>query len=227
MSATGIWAVLPVKNIENAKQRLSPTLAPEERRALFQAMVEDVLSALAAGPGLAGIMMVTRDPEAIRLGERYGARVLIEEANLGHSEASTLAAQTLAAQGVAGMLQIPGDLPAVTADDVAAVLDAHGEAPAMTIAPSRDDRGSNALACSPPDLLPFRFGEDSFHPHCARARELGVEPTVVRRPGLGLDIDTPDDLKAFLAAPSDGRAHRYLLASGIAQRLLRPTSALE
>lgn len=210
---------MPVKDLQHAKQRLAGVLGPAERHALFRAMLEDVLSALAASAGLAGVLMVTRDAEARRLAERYGARVLLEAANRGHTAASTLGARTLAREGAAGMLQLPADIPLVTPDDVAALLRAHRIAPAVTLAPSRDRLGSNAVACSPPDLLPLRFGDDSFVPHLRRARALGIEPRTVERPGLALDVDTPDDLTAFLAAPSDTRAYVYLVQSGLARRV--------
>jgi len=214
-----LWVVVPVKDLRNAKQRLAGVLAPAERHALFRAMLEDVLCALAASAGLAGILMVTRDAEARRLAEGYGVRVLLEAANQGHTAASTLGARTLAQEGAAGMLQLPADIPLVSPDDVAALLQAHGVAPAVTLAPSRDRLGSNAVACSPPDLLPLRFGADSFVPHLRRARGLGLEPRVVERRGLALDVDTPGDLAAFLAAPSATRAYAYLVQSGIARRL--------
>lgn len=214
-----IWAVVPVKNLEDAKQRLAAVLTPGERRALFRAMTEDVLSTLACCRSLAGILLVTRDPEAKRLAERYGARVLVEEANRGHTAASSLGASTLAREGVTGMVQLPADIPLVTPADIDALLDAHGEAPAITIAPSHDDRGSNAVACSSADVLPLSFGDDSFVPHLWRARSLGIEPQIVRRPGLALDIDTPVDLQALLAAPAQTRAHACLAEMRVAERL--------
>jgi 2-phospho-L-lactate guanylyltransferase len=214
-----LWVVLPVKDLQHAKQRLAGVLGAAERRALFRAMLEDVLSALAASAGLGGILMVTRDPAARRLAEGYGARVLVEDANQGHTAASTLGAGALARDGAAGMLQLPADLPLLTPADVAVLLQAHGSAPAVTLAPSRDRQGTNALACSPPDLLPLRFGDDSFVPHLRRARELGVEPRIVERPALALDLDTPADLRLFLARPSPTRAYACLAGSGVAQRL--------
>jgi 2-phospho-L-lactate guanylyltransferase (CobY/MobA/RfbA family) len=60
---------------------------------------------------------------------------------------------------------------------------------------------------------------DSFLPHLRRARALGIEPQIVQRPGLALDVDTPDDLAAFLAAPSPTRAYAYLAESGIGRRI--------
>jgi 2-phospho-L-lactate guanylyltransferase len=214
-----LWAVVPVKDLQHAKQRLAGVLSAAERRALFAAMLEDVLAALAASESLAGILMVTRDPGARNLGARYGARVLVEPANHGHTAASTLGATTLAKQGVLGMVQVPADIPLVTAEDIGAVLQAHAEAPSITLAPSRDRLGSNAVACSPPDFLPLRFGDDSFFPHLERARALGIEPRIVERPGLALDVDTPADLSAFLAAPSATKSYAYLMQSGIAARL--------
>jgi 2-phospho-L-lactate guanylyltransferase len=214
-----LWAVVPVKDLQHAKQRLAGVLDAAERRGLFAAMLEDLLAALVASAGLAGILMVTRDRQAQELAARYGARVLVEAANRGHTAASTLGAATLAAEGAAGMLQLPADLPLLTAADIDAVLQAHAEAPSITLAPSRDRLGSNAVACSPPDLLPLRFGDDSFYPHLERARALGIEPSIVERPGLALDIDTPADLAAFLAAPSATRAYAYLSHNGIAARL--------
>ncbi|MGI9494336.1 MAG: 2-phospho-L-lactate guanylyltransferase [Geminicoccaceae bacterium] len=219
MTDSGLWAILPIKNIEDAKQRLAGFIGKAERQALFRAMIEDVLEALSRSATLSGILVVTRDPEAKRLARIYDARVLIEKRNAGHTAASSFGAETLAREGVAGMLQVPGDLPLLNANDVDALIAAHGEAPAVTIAPSRDKLGSNGVACSPPDLLPLRFGDDSFFPHLKRARDLGIEPRVLERDGFALDVDTPDDLMTFLASPSTTRAYRYLIESGVADRI--------
>jgi 2-phospho-L-lactate/phosphoenolpyruvate guanylyltransferase len=216
---SGLWVVLPVKELQGAKQRLAEVLSAKKRRELFAAMLEDVLSALCPSAALAGILVVTRDPLVRRLAVRYGARVLVEEESHGHTAASSLGARTLAQQGVLGMLQVPADIPLVRPADIAALLHVHGEAPAVTLAPSRDERGTNALVCSPPDVLPLRFGDDSFLRHLRRARALGIEPRIVQRPRLALDIDTPDDLATFLAAPSATRAYGYLMRNGIAGRL--------
>ena len=109
--------------------------------------------------------MVTRDPLGQRLAARYGARVLVEEENRGHTAASSLGARTLRQERIGGMVQVPADIPLLTPDDVQALLRVHGQAPAVTLSPSRDERGTNAVVCSPPDLLPLRFGDDSFSAH--------------------------------------------------------------
>ena len=225
MHRSPLWAVLPVKDLQHAKQRLAGVLGPGERRQLFRAMLEDVLGTLSASEGLAGILVVTRDPDARRLAADYGAQVLVEPANRGHTAASSLGAQTLAEEGASGMVQLPADIPLLTPADIGALLRVHKQAPAVTLAPSRDERGSNAVACSPPDVLPLRFGDDSFLPHLRRAQALGIEAQIVRRPGFALDVDTPDDLAAFLATPSQTRTYSYLVRTGIAARMAAVATA--
>lgn len=214
-----MWAVVPVKDMRAAKQRLVPALAPDERRTLFRHMLEDVLRALCAAEGLDGVALLTGDAEAMRLARRYDARVIAEAENRGHTAAVAAAAAALAVDGADGLLTVPGDVPLATPAEIEAVLAAHGAAPAMTIVPAHDERGSNCVACSPPDVVPLRFGDDSFVPHLAAARVRGVEPRVLRLPGLALDIDTPADLEALLDRPAATLTHAYLAESGIAARL--------
>jgi 2-phospho-L-lactate guanylyltransferase len=219
---SGVWAVVPVKELEGAKHRLSSCLDPEERRALATVMLEDVLEALGAVPQLAGLLLVTLDPVATALAGRYGARIVTEGAREGHTGAVTAAARLLAREGRTGMMTMPGDIPRVSASEITAILAAHGAAPAFTIAPAHDDLGSNTIVCSPPDVVPLRFGEDSFFPHLAAARARGIAPLVVRQPGIGMDIDHPVDLMTFLrmSPAQSNRTLAYLERSGIAERLL-------
>jgi 2-phospho-L-lactate guanylyltransferase len=108
------------------------------------------------------------------------------------------------------MLEVPGDIPLVEADDIRQLIAVHDNAPAFTIVPARDERGSNTVLCSPANAVPLRFGENSFFPHLAAARACGIEPKVVQLPRIALDIDTPEDLALFLAAPSRTRARALL-----------------
>jgi 2-phospho-L-lactate/phosphoenolpyruvate guanylyltransferase len=219
---SGVWAVMPVKELEGAKQRLSSCLSPEERRALATAMLEDVLDAVSAVRELAGVLVVTVDPAATSLASRYGARIVTEGAREGHTGAVTAAARVLVREGRAGMMTMPGDIPRLSSEEIAATLAVHRRAPSFTIVPAHDDLGSNAIVCSPPDAVPLRFGEDSFYPHLDAARARGIDPLIVRQPGIAMDIDNPVDLVTFLRmwprAPT--RTLAFLEQSGVAERLL-------
>ena len=226
---TGIWAVVPVKEFEGAKQRLSSALSPEERRVLATTMLEDVLDAVSAVRELSGVLVVTVDPAATSLARRYGARVVTEGARDGHTGAVTAAARLLVREGGAGMMTMPGDIPRLSSAEIAATLAAHRAAPAFTIVPAHDDLGSNTIICSPPDAVPLRFGEDSFYPHLDAARAQGIEPLVVRHSGIGMDIDNPIDLVTFLrmSPPVRTRTLAFLEQSGVADRLLAADQDLQ
>ena len=206
-----LWAVVPVKERSLAKERLAPVLGPQMRQALALAMLEDVLAALTATPGIPGILVVTVDPEASRLAARYGARLVEAGARNGHTGAVAAAARLLAAEGRAGMLALPGDIPLVTSGELAELLAAHPPAPSFTIAPSHDELGSNAIACSPPDAVPLRFGENSFHPHLRAAEAHGIKANVLHLPGIALDIDNPEDVVSFMRIDAPTRARAVLV----------------
>ncbi len=213
----GIWAVVPIKEVGGAKQRLAGLLTPAQRQELAAIMAEDVLSALAAVRGLGGILVVTREPAAAALARRLGARVTEEGALDGHTGAVMAATRILLREGRGGLLQVPGDIPRITAAEVEAVLAAHRPAPSFTIVPAHDERGSNCVVLSPPDSIPLRFGDDSFFPHLEAARAAGIEPTILSLPGIGMDIDHPADLARFLGMERMAtRTLAYLEDSGLA-----------
>ena len=225
---TDIWAVIPVKETAAAKERLGEALPRHLRPGLALAMLEDVLSAVAKtlhngshGHGLhelAGIAVVTVDPDAQALAQRYGARILTDDARGGHTAAVKAAARTLAQEGRAGMLQMPGDIPLVGADEISLLIAMRRASPSFTIAPSHDDFGSNAVLVCPPTAVPLTFGDDSFYPHLRAAQACGIKPLIVRQYGIGLDIDRPEDIRAFAQLRSPTRAHAYLERHGLAKR---------
>ena len=207
-----IWAVIPVKEFEGAKHRLSPLLSPEQRRLLAETMLSDVLDAVAGASRLAGILLIPLEPRAKALAERIGARVETEGAHEGHTGAVLAGRRILAREGRGGFITMPGDIPAVRAAEIDAVIAAHRPAPSFTISPAHDDLGSNAVLCSPPESVPLRFGENSYFPHLDAARGQGIEPTILRQPGIAMDIDHPVDLTMFLALrQSYGTRTRSLL----------------
>jgi 2-phospho-L-lactate guanylyltransferase len=219
MSRSGTWAVVPAKTLAEAKQRLAGVLTPEERQELARAMLGDVLAALAAVPGLAGLLVVTRDAELAAIARAFGAHLMTDLRHDGPTSAVTIAATWLAAEGASGMLAIPADVPLVTPMEIEAILAAMGPPPAMTLVPALADMGSNAVALSPPDAIPLCFGLRSFFLHQEAALGRGIAPRVLRLPGLGLDVDRPDDLMALVASPSPTRSYAYLAERSIIARL--------
>jgi 2-phospho-L-lactate guanylyltransferase len=192
-----VLVAVPVKDLASAKQRLIPGLTPAERRALARAMLEDVLAALVEA-ARGSVFVVTRDPEVMEVTRSHGAECLVESANRGHTEAVAQAQRHASESGAERFLTIPGDVPCATAHEVRAVLGAVGSGRGAAFVPSLSGFGTNAVLLQPPDAMPLKFGEPSFDNHLVAARQRGLVPAVLPLPGLGLDIDSPEDLALLL-----------------------------
>ncbi len=176
-----ITAIVPVKTLATAKGRLARFLAPAERRALVQAMLDDVLAALLAARNIARVGVVSADAAVLAQAAARGVETLIDQ----HGD--------LNAALTAATLVLHADVPLVTPDEIEQLVAAGQAPPSAVLAPSRDG-GTNALLSCPPLALPFRFGADSLAQHSAMARLHGIRLRQFHRPGLELDIDRPDDL---------------------------------
>src|SRR3989441_11133067 len=195
-----IICAVPAKDLVNAKQRLVPALGPRERHELARAMLSDVLAALRAAR-LDGVWVVTRDPEVVGLAAAFGAEPLASLSpveNSSHTSAVALAQAEAARRGAGVFLTVPGDVPCVTAAELRQLASAAIEG-VPAFAPSRSGLGTNGVALTPPGAMGLTFGEPSFSRHLETARSHGLIPRVLALPGLGLDIDTPEDLAALLA----------------------------
>ncbi|MBM3222685.1 MAG: 2-phospho-L-lactate guanylyltransferase [Candidatus Tectomicrobia bacterium] len=214
-----IYAVIPVKGFQEAKQRLATFLQPHERQALARAMLTDTLTACMQARGLDGIGVVTRDAEAAALVRDLGVEVLWEPQAQGHSQAVAFGVQLCRQRGITTMLTLPGDLPLLTAQDVQAVIAPPDPQGAVVLVPNRDNLGTNAMLLSPPDCLPLAFGHDSFQRHLQLAAERHLTVEVRRLPRVAVDIDEPDDLALFAAQQATGQSGQMLVTLGLLARL--------
>lgn len=213
-----IVLAVPVKDLVNAKQRLLPVLGPAERAALAGAMLRDVLHALREVP-LDAVWVVTRDPAVVAVARPLGADIVSEATNAGHSAAVAHAQTQAAGRGARVFATVPGDVPCVTAEEIRTLVSVVSEPPAAVFVPSRSGLGTNGVVLSPPDVMRLTFGEPSFENHLATAARRGLTPRVLRLPRLGLDIDTPGDLRALLSHGADTESGRLLASWSIAERL--------
>ncbi len=188
---------VPVKDLTHAKQRLMRVLSIAERGELARAMLRDVLRALAAAD-LGAVWVITRDSAAAAIARGLGAEPVSEAENRGHTAAVALAQAEANRRGAGVFVTVPGDVPCVTADEMRELAAGVREG-APVFVPSRSGLGTNGVALAPPDAMALTFGEPSFTRHLETARARGLTPRVLALPGLGLDVDSPEDLAALLA----------------------------
>jgi 2-phospho-L-lactate guanylyltransferase len=102
------------------------------------------------------------------------------------------------------VLLVPGDCPALAAEEVGALLTSAG--PGVVVVPDRHGSGTNALLIAPPGAVEPAFGPGSFARHAALGAAAGVTVQVAQAPSLELDVDTPGDLDALRACLAASRA---------------------
>jgi 2-phospho-L-lactate guanylyltransferase len=205
------WAIVPVKPLHRAKRRLAAHLSAPARQRLVLAMLEDVLAALLASGAIDRVLVVSPDLRVAELAAAKGAMVLAEERIEGLNAAVRKGLREARARGAARALVLPGDVPLATAGEIARVLGAAPPPPSVSIVPSADGQGTNALLLAPADAIAPAFGRGSCRRHVARALAQGCAIEVLRLPGLASDIDAPVDLARLLAAGR--RAERYRFAA--------------
>lgn len=221
MTTQDTWAVVLVKPFALAKQRLAPALDPRERSQLARVMLEDVMGALDGCTRLTGVIVVTADEQAAAVARRRGGVVFREPGVRGVNAAIVPVVDRLTGPQDAGMIVVPADLPHVSAADVDEMIDAIGGVPAVALVRASRDGGTNMLGCRPAGAIAPAFGPDSFVKHCLAASRQRIRPRVWLTSHLGLDLDRPEDLEAFLDLQSGTRTHAYLTALDVRERLGR------
>jgi 2-phospho-L-lactate/phosphoenolpyruvate guanylyltransferase len=200
--------LLPVKDFKDAKQRLIPALDPSQRAGLMRAMLRDVLHALLNARSAERIVVFTACDEVAELAEPFGFDVIREERVDGHSAAVNRMVGELS-DSCSRILSIAGDLPRLVPSEVDFALDAASEP--VTLLPSRDWTGTNGVVFIPPARIAMEYGAGSLRRHLSKASAAGLRSDVINLPGVAFDIDTPEDLKAFLDDPrKDSETWRYL-----------------
>jgi 2-phospho-L-lactate guanylyltransferase len=211
-----IWAVVPVKRLHLAKQRMAPMLSQSERTMLARVMLQDVLATLGATPQLAGIVVVSSDRMAEELARQFHARIIADVSESGINDALRCGLASLDPKS--SSLIVPADVPFATVDEIQAVIKSieHHD---VALVPAHADGGTNALAMRAPDLIDPSFGNDSYARHLAVARQKKLRIETLRCDGLGFDLDRPEDLMVPAKANDNSLTAAFLAELDIAGRL--------
>jgi 2-phospho-L-lactate guanylyltransferase len=186
--------LLPVRPFAEGKTRLAAVLSPTEREALNRRFFEHVLT---VARQVGDCHVISRSEAVLRAARSAGAQVIVETGdtlNAALEQASAVAA----ALADTPVMALSCDLPFLTPDDLAALI-AAGANSDIVAACDTEGRGTNALLLRRPGLIPYRYGVDSIATHRSEAAQARLRFTTVARPGLGEDIDTPDQLAAMCA----------------------------
>lgn len=205
-----LWAIIPVKNLSNAKSSLSKALDPEQRQRLALAMLADVINVARQSSSVSGAAVVSPDEKIIDFARENGATG-VAEPGLGLNGALKMAIEHVVDLGAKSVLIIPGDLPLLKSADIENIATMATAQRDVVISPSKAN-GTNALLLRPPDVINLRFGGESFPLHIKEAVQAGVKPRIYRSQTVAIDIDELEDLIKIETLGPGTRTHDFLIS---------------
>jgi len=214
----GAILLIPFKSLATAKQRLAAVLDQRRRSQLAEAMLRDVMTAAAGVANRIDVALVTGDSRAQEMARQFGFLVSDDTRNESETAAIEMATAWAEERGYDTTIVVPADIPLITSDELQQVLHAAPEEGALFV-PAYDRRGSNCILRRPASLIPLRFGNDSFLPHCESIRRTGKQLVILEMPGIGLDIDNPHELEMLMERAGETHAQRLLRSWGFEQHL--------
>jgi len=201
--------LIPFKSLATAKQRLAEALDQRKRSQLAEAMLRDVMTAVAGVVSRIDVALVTGDLRAQEMAKQFGFLVIEDTRNESETAAIEMATAWCEEHGYDTTIVVPADIPMITKDELHRVLDAAPDEGAVFV-PAYDRRGSNCILRRPASLIPLRFGNDSFLPHCEAMKRTGKELVILEMPGIGLDIDNPHELEMLVQRAGETNSQRLL-----------------
>ena len=231
--ALKVWAIIPVKALSSSKQRLAPALGPR-REPFARALLAQTLCALANSRRVAGILVVTDDPEVADEARRAGAEVCDEAAGSSADAAQSGAAprregaglNTACALGIAALRARGAEVCAIFHADLALLsprgvdalvssyLDyrnAHGES-AIGLVRCHKGTGTNVALFDPSQPFTPAFGPASFAAHQLAAGPRGTE---LYCDEAAFDVDTVSDLRTLARQSVPARLRQFIGSRGI------------
>lgn len=204
-----MFILIPVKNLDYAKQRLSTHLSPEERKILVLAMLKDMLKELKHFGEDVTVVIVSKDYYVRKLSEKYEVKVLNLNNDVCMNSAISYAVKYLKGVENKPILIIPGDLPLIKFNDIKKMLvDFDSNKKVVTLIPSKDSFGTNGMLISPDSNMDFAYGHESLVKHKNIASVKNIPIKVFENSNISFDVDNVYDLDCARRNKSIGRSTR-------------------
>jgi FO synthase len=192
----GICAVVPIKRLSVAKQRLAPVLgtAREEFAYLLACRTLDLLRSAGL---FSRLIVVSPDARIAQAARARGAEIIDDaDGSLNAACALGLAAAARAGAGLAALM--PSDLALLSVADLERAFDAYLElrarhgATAIGLVRCKEGTGTNLVMLDPARSFIPSFGPGSFVRHLAAGHAYEITAHAV-----SFDVDSPQDLETL------------------------------
>tara|TARA_B100001559_G_C16499932_1_gene622766 strand:+ start:3148 stop:3789 length:642 start_codon:yes stop_codon:yes gene_type:complete len=191
----GLTAVIPMKPLIDGKSRLAGVFTDEQRGDLVIGMLTTVIDAV-KGAGVDSFIIVGGDERVAKVGEQTGGKWIQDPGTDLNDTLKTVFAQILNSGQSA--LFLAGDLPFLKSADVYSLIRTSGNQKNIALAPAKKDGGTNGILVPPGIEFEPQMGQRSFAKHLAQAAAAEKSVAIETSDGLGCDLDTTDDLNAYV-----------------------------
>jgi len=207
MSSSAV--IVPIKNPEQSKKRLSTVLSNRQRVRLVRSLTRDCLEYLSDLKPSVEVAIISSNQEITEIAGSYGFSTVEEPSGnvrLGRIVDGGIA-RLRRERDFEGTLVFPVDLPRIQTSSIEMVLEKARDEEVLLV-PDQQRQGTNVLWRKPHDVVECQYeGTSSFNQHVAVSREQGIEPVILEDDSFGFDLDTPDDWYRMLEAPEQVGKH--------------------
>jgi len=186
-------AIIPIKELSTTKSRLAPYINDRKRKNLALNMLRKVI--YAASGVVSEVWVLGTDMVAKTTALEAGAQ-WFEEMGTDLNQSLNLVFRSAWSMDK-GALYLAGDLPFLNQKDLKGLIESSSQSSNGVISPARYSGGTNALLLPKSSSFKMLLGPWSFHRHLAQARVLDLDFSIHYTQGLGLDLDTWDNLKVY------------------------------
>lgn len=205
-----IHTIIPIKNLNDVKKRLSHLLNKKERKTLSIFMIKDVLKAVASVSEIEEVIVVSPDKEVLNITNEFGFTTILEESQLGVNSAVKNANKYSLNKGVKSTLVLPSDIPLIKPKDINKIINTQKNPKSVVITPSKRMDGTNALLRTPPDIIQTSYDQSSYESHKQNALKNQIPYIEVRLESIMLDLDIPEDIYEFMSIENDTQTYQFL-----------------
>ena len=160
-------------------------------------MLQEVLKTISNCKLVNGIVIVSKDETAIKIGRQFNAIEIFDDES-GVNNAINLADEYLSDKKFDCSVIFPQDIPIMTSFDIDTLLGFSRSTDSAIIVPSRQFNGTNALVRRPASLMQTRYDMGSYthQMDAASTKTKNISIALIRR--MMLDIDDEHDLAFML-----------------------------
>lgn len=193
--------VVPMKDLSRAKTRLSDHLDSNQRAdvaaELFLQTLTFLMTAQQQNSLTFDIAVVTSSVDIAEKVNAHGLHLIFEDCENGLNEALSFAAHWAIERSYSTLCVLPADIAAPDIGEFERLLGLSSSAKSVVLCPALD-YGTNVLIATPPDVIEFTYGSNSFLKHQAQAAARNIDCVIAPSFPFSKDVDRMEDLTQHL-----------------------------